>query len=157
MNEKLYQLEHNLDHLVDENYDAELVKNVLTKSIFGFTLTKELNFDFSIYFQANFKTLENTDFPFCNVSWPIISKKMLSVLLEIKPFPHQAIPVTMLDDSKPFKKCFDENNEPYPNLCNNNFVALQLLEHTDAFDWEKSVYKKHPRREDKVVQITKGC
>jgi hypothetical protein len=58
--------------------------------------------------------------------WPIVSRRMLDVLLSVSDFPHQVIPVT-------FKSI--ENKE-----ANHDYVILQLLEFSDLLDMDKSVY-----------------
>jgi hypothetical protein len=60
----------------------------------------------------------------------------LNALLSVRDFPHQVIPIVMIDRAVGDSKEFDENHD---------FVAVQLLEHQDVFDWEKSVYQRHPR------------
>jgi hypothetical protein len=59
-------------------------------------------------------------------SWPIMSRKMLDVLLSVGSFPHQIIPIT-------FKKL--ESKE-----INHDYVILQIMELSDLLDMEKSVY-----------------
>jgi hypothetical protein len=75
-----------------------------------------------------------TDFPYNREGWPIMSKRMLEVLLSVREFPHQVIPIVMLSDHA------DSDEKNY------EFVAVQLLEHQDVFDWEQSVYKPHPEK-----------
>jgi hypothetical protein len=58
--------------------------------------------------------------------WPIVSRKMLDVLLSVDGFPHQVIPVV-------FK------SEKTKEL-NDDYVILQLLELSDLLDMDKSVY-----------------
>jgi hypothetical protein len=82
-----------------------------------------------------------TDYPSNRENWPIMSKRMLNALLSVGNFPHQEIPIVMIDSAVEGSKEFDENHD---------FVAIQLLEHLDIFDWEKSIYKRHPRIENCV-------
>jgi hypothetical protein len=74
-----------------------------------------------------------TDFPYNRQGWPIMSKRMLETLLSVREFPHQVIPIVMLDAFTPAE--FEENHD---------YVAVQLLEHQDVFDWEKSIYELDP-------------
>jgi hypothetical protein len=88
----------------------------------------------SEFFQINDPdSVLTTDFPNVREDWPIMSKRMLSALLSVKYFPHQAIPVVMLPN----------NWESTPE--NHNYVAVQLLEHLDVFDWDNSFYDIDPK------------
>jgi hypothetical protein len=71
---------------------------------------------------------------------------MLNALLSVRDFPHQVIPIVMIDRAVGDSKEFDENHD---------FVAVQLLEHQDVFDWEKSVYKRNPERSDIIDRLDK--
>jgi hypothetical protein len=70
----------------------------------------------------------STDYPYILEvwTWPIMSRRMLDVLLSVGNFPHQVIPVT-------FKSV--ENKE-----ANHDYIILQLLEFSDLLDMDKSVY-----------------
>jgi hypothetical protein len=74
-----------------------------------------------------------TDYPYNREGWPIMSKRMLEVLLSVREFPHQVVPIVMLDAFTPLE--FEENHD---------YVAVQLLEHQDVFDWGKSIYERNP-------------
>jgi hypothetical protein len=61
-----------------------------------------------LYFTGNFETLENTDYPVAKeYQFPIISKKLLSLLESVKPFVYETIPVTIFDflARDPFLPC----------------------------------------------------
>ncbi len=86
----------------------------------------------------------STDYPYIQDtrSWPIMSKQMLNILLSIKEFSYQAIPITF----KHVENFSIDKEERGRNLSipNHNFVILQLLEYLDALDLEKSDYTKTP-------------
>ncbi len=68
--------------------------------------------------------IENADF------WPIMSKKMVEVLLSVGDFPHQILPITICDYSgKPI---------------NYDYVILNLLSVSDFMDFDKSLYTLEP-------------
>jgi hypothetical protein len=70
-------------------------------------------------------------------SWPIMSKRMLDVLLSIGSFSHQIIPVvfTHIDGILPN----DEARRKASLLIrNHDFVILQLLEHFDGLDRDRT-------------------
>jgi hypothetical protein len=72
--------------------------------------------------------LAPTDYPYFweFSAWPIMSRRMLDVLLSVGTFPHQVIPVI-------FKS--EENKE-----LNDDYVILHLLELSDLLDMDRSVY-----------------
>lgn len=72
--------------------------------------------------------LAPTDYPYFweFSAWPIMSRRMLDVLLSVGDFPHQAIPVIF-------------QSEQTKEL-NDDYVILQLLELSELLDMERSVY-----------------
>jgi hypothetical protein len=87
--------------------------------------------------------LLQVDFLRGDLLWPLMSKRMLYILCSVGNFPHKAIPLRIFD--------YDLRNEvnQYLNqenlsseICNKNFIALQLLEDTDAIDFERSGYEE---------------
>jgi hypothetical protein len=96
----------------------------------------------NVEFQGYESSLSDTDYPFCDVRWPIMSKRMLNILLTVKDFPHRTwdIPFVGFPD-----KTSDELLEKGLSggiRHDNEFVVIQLLEQLDIFDWENSVYKE---------------
>jgi len=126
------------DHLSGEDYDATLVKFPI-RPVWWHT-THKYEFPERIFFKANFATLQWTDFPVCNPQWPLMSRRMLDTLLSVGPIPHRAIPVIMLD--RTVREPFDASGNPRPGVTDERFVAVQLTEHLDAFDWERSEYER---------------
>jgi len=106
-------------------------------------------------FEANFRTLGVIDYPYNDVSWPIMSKKMLDTLLAVGTFPHRVIPVIMIDDTVMTPDRYDEAGNPKPGVGTDRFVAIQLLEELDVFDWEQSVYERHERFPEYVTFVEK--
>lgn len=91
-----------------------------------------------IEFETVGDIIHHTDYPDCKPWWPIMSKRMLDTLLSVQEFPHQTIPVTMIDTQRHYDESVGKYIVPREGL--EDFVAVQLLEHLDLFDWEKSVY-----------------
>ncbi len=83
--------------------------------------------------------LSPTDMPYMwNPSnWPIMSRKMVDVLLAVGDFPHQIIPVVFKSEDEDFTAKYI--NGPPPKL-NHDYVLLQLLELSDVLDLDKSIY-----------------
>jgi hypothetical protein len=86
----------------------------------------------------------STDYPYIRDTrlWPIVSKRMLNVLLSLGSFSYQAIPITFkyVDNFS----SDEEEREKVSLIRNHDFVVLQLLEYLDALDMEKSDYTKTP-------------
>jgi hypothetical protein len=84
--------------------------------------------------------LSPTDYPYIREAriWPIISRRMLDVLLSIGDFPYQAIPVIFKSVDHP--NYSDAERLAKSLICNRDYIILQLLELADVFDMEKSEY-----------------
>lgn len=152
MTEDVFVLSRDTSHLIDLDKDAWLIKFEGSENI-HFALLREYELPNMIFFDAVFETLNQTDYPISDVVWPIMSKKMLKTLLSAGDFPHRAIPVVM-------ENCrvvsYDSSNKPVTSgEKNNDFVIVQLLEHLDIFNWDKSIYKAHPRLKNRVKYIEK--
>jgi hypothetical protein len=138
-----YQLSHDSSHREGygetelPDYDAWLVTESIDWSTIkhSFWRANPLHLPDRIEFESvgNFLMIHDlrrtriTDFPHNREGWPIMSKRMLEALLSVREFPHQVIPIVMLDAFTPLE--FEENHD---------YVAVQLLEHQDVFDWEQS-------------------
>jgi hypothetical protein len=94
-----------------------------------------------IAFDATYETLDQMDLLYNNAQWPIMSQQMLNTLLSVGEFPHQAIPLVMVDDEMKYSK--ELNDDVLTGRESDDFIALQLLEHRDLFDWEQSVYQRN--------------
>jgi hypothetical protein len=72
----------------------------------------------------DYPCIENADF------WPIMSKKMVEILLSVRDFPHQILPITFCDYSG--------------TPVNHDYVILNLLSLSDFMDFDKSLYTLEP-------------
>jgi hypothetical protein len=84
--------------------------------------------------------LSPTDYPYIREldTWPIISRRMLDVLLSVGEFPHQVIPVVFKSVDHPDYS--DAERRAKSLMRNHDYIILQLLEIADVFDMEKSEY-----------------
>jgi hypothetical protein len=109
-----------------------------------------------IYFQANFQVVPYYDFPLTDLSIPVVSTKMLSVLKNVGDFDCLEIPVIMVDDTYLDKK-FDENG----NLKNDvpsidSYKAIRLPSLISCFDYDKSEYKpsrSNPKLPSRITRV----
>lgn len=113
--------------------------------------TVEFKLPEKIEFETVGDIIHQTDYPYCKPQLPIMSKWMLETLLSVGEFPHQLIPVTMIDIQKYYDELVGDYVAPEEKL--DNFVAVQLLEHLDIFDWERSVYTFKPHLPHMLGQI----
>jgi hypothetical protein len=70
--------------------------------------------------------------------WPVISKRMLDVLLSVRNFSHQTISIAFKPVEVDSDSLTNEENHRISLIRNYEFVILQLLEHLDAIDKSKS-------------------
>jgi hypothetical protein len=114
--------------------EGKILRERKNRNIIGARMPEEIIF-------AGLKDwLSPTDYPYIYESstWPVISKRMLDVLLSVGEFPHQVIPVSFVNVYSP--KYSEEEWLAKIPLRNNDYIILQLLELSDVFDMEKSKY-----------------
>jgi hypothetical protein len=144
---QVYKLVQDTSHLVgDLKYDAWLAESIEYENIniLGtFWESTQLNLPARIEFDCDGERLLVSDYPYVKERWPIMSRRMLEAFLTVREFPHQVIPVVMKDIFVPPQ--FEENHD---------FVAVQLLEHQDVFDWEKSIYERDPDYPESVDPLS---
>jgi hypothetical protein len=147
-----YILDWDDSHLLDIDYDAFIVKFSGWENTIRLSLTREYDLPNTIKFDAIFDTLKNTDFPITNVRWPIFSNQIWEILKELQSFPHKEIPVVMVDcqvvsDGQGSTKVSGTEND--------NFIAVQLLEHLDLLDWENSIVEPSFILPDQIMGVQK--
>jgi hypothetical protein len=143
-----YNLRHSVDHLneLSHDYDAYIVEWPEYLD-YGLKFKQPNEFEYpshGVKFQGYESCLSLTEYPFNDVSWPIMSRRMLNTLLKVREFPHRTwdIPIVGVPDNTPVKKL--EKGLGGGISHDNEFVAVQLLEQLDIFDWENSIYKNSP-------------
>ena len=150
-----YEIFWDAAHLGDYPSDADLVKFPGWENVCGWQSTDRIEVPNRIFLEANLKALSQIDYPLNDVAWPIMSRRMLDVLLSVGPFPHRLVPVIMLDDTVPADRRFDDSGDLRPDVANDRFGAVQLLQHVDLLDWEKSKYLPDKRTPGEVRMITR--
>jgi hypothetical protein len=136
------KLAWDVSHLRDEDFDAEIVKFKGWENAVGLLPSTEYSLPDEVLFEANFNTLDKSDFPYNNMSWPILSQRMLDCLLEVGSISHRAIDVTMIDDRVPTKARYDPDGRLKPSVIRREFKAIKLLELLAVFDPDRSDYAK---------------
>jgi hypothetical protein len=117
----------------------------------GFWYVNQFRLPEHIEFETIGDIIHHTDYPECKPNWPIMSKRMLDTLLSVREFPHQTIPITMIDTQMYYDESVGDYVAPKHRI--HDFVAVQLLEHLDIFDWERSVYDPDPEMPGEIKTI----
>jgi hypothetical protein len=154
-----YKLQPDAIHIEDtsRDYDAYIVQWPEFLE-YDLKFCHPRNFDYpahGVEFHGYESSLSDTDYPYNDVSWPIMSKRMLNTLLAVREFPHRTwdVPFVGFPDNAPVMML--EKGLRGGVRHENEFVAVQLLELLDIFDRENSVYKEGFVSPDKVRSIRK--
>jgi hypothetical protein len=122
--------------------------------------TEAVEFPTPVEFQGLLSTVRQTDFPVIEEGWPVMSKRMLEVLESVGSFPHRVLPVRILDGDigrslAEGDRRFDEQGNFKPEFYIDDYVLLQLTEHLDAMDLERSVYDHLNPKTNRVLGVRK--
>jgi hypothetical protein len=157
MKNRIYQLKKDFSHLFDVDEDAALLPFEGSKDL-GVQMQSIDKIDKieTLYFEANFEIIPEIDFPIPDKSSVLIfSIKMYNLIRSVGYFNHHTIPVVMLDDSYPGKHFESPGILKSDVNFNDQYIAVQFLEYTDAFDFEKSEYTVHPIFSDEVGTVSR--
>jgi hypothetical protein len=111
-----------------------------TDEIFGYPVPVE--------FQGLLKTVRQTDYPVTRPSLPLMSKRMVEVLESVGSFPHNILPTRITDGvigrSLSNKDAhYNEQGNLKPEFYTDDYVLIQLTEHLDVMDLERSEYESY--------------
>jgi hypothetical protein len=88
-------------------------------------------------FKGVFEYIDRTDYPYTDVRWPIMSKRMLEVLCSVGSFLYKAYPIVIINAEYGEERAYGSERHDY--------VVIQLLNALDVFDWENSIYPRDPK------------
>jgi hypothetical protein len=149
--ERAYRLIWATEHLelCDQEDDVEICEFPGWEETNGFYETTPYTLPEPVVFYTDTDFSLYTDYPTNNVYWPVMSRRMYYTLLTVGDFPHRVIPIATMDGSKftfePERR-FLANGQPNPDITHfDDFVAVQLLEESNYFDFEHSIYKPSPK------------
>jgi hypothetical protein len=138
-----------------EKYDALIYPEY---SVEQWALIKTLPYDGPepINFLGWLKRLPKTDYPRNIPGFSLMSKRMLEVLYSVGYFPCRAIETRIFsyDLEYEIEEYLDQQNLAL-DLCNKEYVAVQLLEHSELIDREHSIIETDPEFPDSPPQIEK--
>jgi hypothetical protein len=134
----VYELETDLERfeMQDWEYDLEVsqddLENIFFKNLIRYCESLELPNPIICEVEPGF--IQYVDYAHTNFyTSGVMSKRMLEVLQSVKPFECRVYPI----------RAEDFITFPLRHLApNNDFVAVQLTDYLDAFDYENSVYTK---------------
>jgi hypothetical protein len=141
-----YRLTWEVDHkeFNDREYDMEIWEFPGWEETSRLRKTTPYDLPNPVIFNADFAQLTRTDYPENDVDWPVMSRRMYYLLCSVGDFSHRVIQIAMLDDlAYPYERerCFVADGKPNPEVTNfDDFVAVQLLEYSNYFDFENSKY-----------------
>ncbi|ACY13039.1 hypothetical protein Hoch_0398 [Haliangium ochraceum DSM 14365] len=122
--------------------DAWLKKFPGWEEVTGLIGTRPLDVPNPILFEADFSVTPDLDFPFTDHAWPIMSRRMLDVLLSVGEFPHRCYPVRFVNNMAFADKRYLPDGSLRPEVVDDRFAAVQLTEYVDAVDWNASEYER---------------
>ncbi len=160
---EIYKLKHNDDswgHIdfIDHQRGAYQipVDSEVYNDIGGMQTTRDLELPKAIYLAADYNIIPEVDYPHNSLLADVLSKKMLSVFTELSQLEFRTVPVIMFDH-KELEAYHIEEGELLDDLKRRNvdYVALQLLKYTDAFDRENAEFEENFLDPDEVGYIEK--
>ncbi|WP_291432449.1 hypothetical protein [Deinococcus sp.] len=105
-----------------------------------------------VEFTGFFPTVLETDMPIAEKRLPLISRALLTTLLEVGDFPHRVITTRITDDVEA-----SGGDPDYPvGRTTDAYILLQVLGHLDILDLERSEYGRHNERTGSVTGLEKA-
>jgi hypothetical protein len=155
--DRAYRLHCNIDHLVKVRIDEDawLMNYPNPPGPDNFAFNSPLNLPERIEFGSIRSMLAQTDFPYTDAGWPIMSKRMLETLLSVGSFPHRAYPIVMIDQEMDVDSKKNGLRSALTENC--NYVAVQLTEYIDVFDFNNSIYERSIINPDVIKNIRRVC
>jgi hypothetical protein len=135
-----YDLFWDTKHLGRTDEDATLVPFEGNAYICGWQGTKRHDVPEPVLFEANFKVTQQSDYPCNDVNWPLMPPRMLEVLREVGDFPHRLVPVRLVDQRARGAARYLPDGSLRPEVVDDRFAAVQLTEHIDVVDWQRSTF-----------------
>jgi hypothetical protein len=152
-----YELRWDLDHfedyhILDWSYDLEMepFPGIEKADMYD---VKPFPHPSPVIFRAYPDIVNYIDYPYPENHWPVMSKRMYEALRSVGNFPHRVIPVAVVDWRVMRDKWRDKDGRLRDEITNWNYVAVQLTEFADVFDWEKSKYTPHERMPGRVEDV----
>jgi hypothetical protein len=140
MNALAYDLLHDSKHSEGLDEDATLIPFEGQDQVCGWVGARACEVPIPVSFEANLQVTRLSDFPCNDVDWPIMSPRMLAVLRGLGDFPHRLIPVRFVDRRAMGSSRHLLGGSRRAEVSDDRFAAVQLTEHLDVVDWERSSF-----------------
>jgi hypothetical protein len=154
---KVYELNWERGHLVDENDDCSVVPfNGLEEFRFQLGGVQKYSTSNKVILQGNFNIIpEKSDFPVVDIGVPLMSNRMLSILEADKTLLFNKVDSVIVDDTY-LESLFDDEGRLIENVPKNiEYKFFQVLNYTDAFDRSHSLLKPMRSNPEKIGIINK--
>jgi hypothetical protein len=154
--DRVYRLKWNIDHIYDVEVDGWLRESAFPNAPDNSTfwrIKEDLNLLNPVVFDVIGDIFEIIDYPYLDVTWPVMSKRMLDTLLSVGDFRHRAYPLLMVDCKQVYNEELDRDTNS--GIVYDNFFAVQVLEDLDVLDLGKSIYERGKRNPDAIINVEK--
>jgi hypothetical protein len=139
--EPAYRLVHDVERFNDYepgySYDLKIENIPRDRDLLIFDETP-FSVTEPVLYSGHFSILKTLDFPVADNRWIVISKKMLGVLKAVGAFPHLELMTAVANDLITKDQWYGNDGNLRPGAITEDFVTLQLTEHLDIFDYDKS-------------------
>jgi hypothetical protein len=142
-------------HVVAEEFDAALLRFDGWERLAGWIGTEPHPVPEPVVFEANVSITRRSDYPRNDVRWPLMSDRMLATLRAVGEFPHRAVPACLIDDTVPAAARKDAAGAWRSDILDPRFSIVQLLEHIDPVDWERSTFRRSRIDPSTVMRFSK--
>jgi len=148
MNRKIYQLQYSDEAWGHIDFTKNQAGAVRVPIDYNSTLDvdmvgiRNVELPNQLFFASDYKIIPAIDFPKNDIGLTIFSNKMLTIFTNLGDFKFRSLPTIMLDH-KEMEAYHIEEGELLEDLKkrNDDYVGIQLMEYTSAFDKENSEYK----------------
>lgn len=154
-----FKLNWDFNHSEDPGKDAFCWNKQKYLDLAGdmYSTTREISLPKTIYFQANLDLIPRYDYPLTDLRIPILSKKMLSTLINVKEFEFRSTPIVMID-FRYLDYPFDSKEQLKSDVQRNyDYVAIQIMEYSDCFDYKNSVFEMFLSRVSYISKLVLKC
>lgn len=156
MKEQFFLLTQDFSHVGDAEKDAFHVPFDGSEGIGSDMLgISQVDLPSPVFFQAGFDTIPRIDFPVTDLNVLVFSKRMLNTLLDVGPLNYHATPAVMFDYTYLGERFKSPGQLKDDVPANYDYSIIQLLEFTEAFDYDKSEYEEDDVFPDEVGIIKK--
>lgn len=155
MNIIAYEIDWDMTHLRSDVYDASLVRFEGWEYVVSWYTTRHVAVPEVIDFLADFSITQHSDFPCNDENWPLMSSRMIQIIRGVGDFPHRVIPVRLINRDVPRSKRHRRDGSLRPEVVDDRFAAVQLLQHIDVVDWQQSEFVRSQVNPEKVSHFDK--